>query len=170
MELKPVIVLTANPAILLLGMEVYIFRHIEATRLLPFTKKTKIRVDASLTEKYIDNILIPIASYHTISTKGLDIRKEERPCDCLLYVEETIYSTPLLRLNFRYGTELFTPQPTEEIKKFFSREVIEGKNIIYYFQRNTDVEKDHTKSSKTPDWNVLMILTSNYRRKHRRRA
>lgn len=142
MELKPVIVLTANPAILLLGMEVYIFRHIEATRLLPFTKKTKIRVDASLTEKYIDNILIPIASYHTISTKGLDIRKEERPCDCLLYVEETIYSTPLLRLNFRYGTELFTPQPTEEIKKFFSREVIEGKNIIYYFQRNTDVEEE----------------------------
>lgn len=70
MELKPVIVLTANPAILLLGMEVYIFRHIEATRLLPFTK-TKIRVDASLTEKYIDNILIPIASYHTISAKGL---------------------------------------------------------------------------------------------------
>lgn len=142
MELKPVIVLTANPAILLLGMEVYIFRHIEATRLLPFTKKTKIRVDASLTEKYIDNILIPIASYHTISTKGLDIRKEERPCDCLLYVEETIYSTPLLRLNFRYGTELFTPQPTGEIKKFFSREVIEGKNIIYYFQRNTDVEEE----------------------------
>lgn len=142
MELKPVIVLTANPAILLLGMEVYIFRHIEATRLLPFTKKTKIRVDASLTEKYIDNILIPIASYHTISTKGLDIRKEERPCDCLLYVEETIYSTPLLRLNFRYGSELFTPQPTGEIKKFFSREVIEGKSIIYYFQRNTDVEEE----------------------------
>ena len=142
MELKPVIVLTANPAILLLGMEVYIFRHIEATRLLPFTKKTKIRVDASLTEKYIDNILIPIASYHTISAKGLDIHKEERPCDCLLYVEETIYSTPLLRLNFRYGTELFTPQPTEEIKKFFSRKVIEGKNIIYYFQRNTDVEEE----------------------------
>lgn len=72
----------------------------------------------------------------------MDIRKEERPCDCLLYVEETIYSTPLLRLNFRYGTELFTPQPTEEIKKFFSREVIEGKNIIYYFQRNTDVEEE----------------------------
>ena len=110
--------------------------------MLPFTKKTKIRVDASLTEKYIDNILIPIASYHTISAKGLDIRKEERPCDCLLYVEETIYSTPLLRLNFRYGTELFTPQPTEEIKKFFSRKVIEGKNIIYYFQRNTDVEEE----------------------------
>ena len=72
----------------------------------------------------------------------MDIRKEERPCDCLLYVEETIYSTPLLRLNFRYGTELFTPQPTEEIKKFFSRKVIEGKNIIYYFQRNTDVEEE----------------------------
>ena len=45
-------------------------------------------------------------------------------------------------MNFRYGTELFTPQPTEEIKKFFSREVIEGKNIIYYFQRNTDVEEE----------------------------
>ena len=38
-ELKPVTTLTSNPAILLLGMEVYIFQHIESSRLLPFTKK-----------------------------------------------------------------------------------------------------------------------------------
>lgn len=142
MELKPAVVLTSNPAILLLGMEVYIFRHIEAVRLLPFTKKTHIRVDASFTEKYIDNILIPIASYHDINAQGLDIRKEEKHCDCLLYVEETIYSTPLLRLNFRYGNQLFTPQPATEVKKYFSRNTEDGKNIIYYFQRNTDKEEE----------------------------
>ncbi len=142
MELKPAVALTSNPAILLLGMEVYIFRHIEAARLLPFTKKAQICVDASFTEKYIDNILIPIASYHDIDVQGLDIRKEEKHCDCLLYVEETIYSAPLLRLNFRYDEQLFTPQPATEVKKYFSRNVEDGKNRICYFQRDTDKEEE----------------------------
>lgn len=142
MELKPAIVLTSSPAILLLGMEVYTFQHIEAARLLPFTKKTCIRVDASLIDKYIDNILIPIARYHDISVQGLDIREEKRGCECLLYVEETIYSTPLLRLNFRYGDELFTsPQSNGEIKKYFSRKTADGQNTIRYFLRAPGVEK-----------------------------
>lgn len=139
-ELKPVVTLIANPAILILGMEVYSFRHVEAARLLPFTKKTHIRVDASLTEKYIDNILIPIARYHEISVQGLDVCEEKMECECLLYVEETVYSAPLLRLNFRYGDTLFTPQKDESIKKYISRETKEGKSKIHYFRRDYDAE------------------------------
>lgn len=41
-ELKPVTVLTSSPAILLLGMELYFFPHIESTRVLPFTKKNRL--------------------------------------------------------------------------------------------------------------------------------
>ena len=73
MEQKPVVVLTSNPATLLLGMDLYTFSHIEASRLLPFTKKERISADASLTEKYIDNIIIPLARYHDISIQGLKV-------------------------------------------------------------------------------------------------
>ena len=141
-ELKPVTTLTSNPAILLLGMEVYIFQHIESSRLLPFTKKTHISVDASLTEKYIDNILIPVARYHNIDAQGLDVKKEKRICECLLYIEDTIYHTPLLRLNFRYGDQVFSPQPTDGIKRFIFRETQEGRSVIRYFRRTPDIEKE----------------------------
>lgn len=140
-ELKPVITLTSNPAILLLGMEVYIFRHIESSRLLPFTRKTHISVDASLTEKYIDNILIPVARYHNINVQGLDIRKEKRICECLLYIEETIYNTPLLRLSFRYGDQVFSPYTTDKPKRFIFRETQEGRSVIRYFGRTPDIER-----------------------------
>lgn len=45
-DLKPVVVLTSSPATLLLGMELYFFPHIESARILPFTKKRSISVDA----------------------------------------------------------------------------------------------------------------------------
>lgn len=142
MDLKPVATLISDPAILILGMDIYTFQHIEAARLLPFTKKTQIRVDASLTGKYIDNILIPIARYHDISVKGIDMQEDKKECECLLYVEETIYSTPLLRLNFRYGDELFTPQSGEGIKKYVTRDTVNGKNVVRYFQRDDRAESN----------------------------
>lgn len=111
MEQKPVVVLTSNPATLLLGMDLYTFSHIEASRLLPFTKKERISADASLTEKYIDNIIIPLARYHDISIQGLKVVREKRPCNAYLYLEDTIYNDTLLRLDFRYGEQSFSPQP-----------------------------------------------------------
>ena len=76
MEQKPVTVLTSNPATLLLGMDLFTVPHIEASRLLPFTKKERISVDASLTEKYIDNIMIPLAYYHEINIQGVKVIRE----------------------------------------------------------------------------------------------
>lgn len=114
MEQKPVVVLTSNPATLLLGMDLYTFSHIEASRLLPFTKKERISADASLTEKYIDNIIIPLARYHDISIQGLKVVREKRPCNAYLYLEDTIYNDTLLRLDFRYGEQSFSPQPSDE--------------------------------------------------------
>ena len=78
-ELKPVVVLTSSPATLLLGMELYFFPHIESARILPFTKKRSISVDALQIEKYIDNIVIPIARYHDIETHGLNITEKNVP-------------------------------------------------------------------------------------------
>ncbi len=75
-EHKPVVVVTTSQATLLLGMELYFFDHMESSRLMPFTKRTRITVDAEHLQKYIDNIIIPIARYHKISTRGLDISKD----------------------------------------------------------------------------------------------
>lgn len=141
-ELKPVVVLTSNPTTLLLGMELYRFPHIESSRLLPFTKKTRINVGAELTEKYIDNIVIPIARYHDIRIEGIHTVKDKRECEALLYLEDTIYNETLLRLDFRYGKERYTPQTTEEIKKIIAREEVDGKPAIRYFERDRHAEAE----------------------------
>lgn len=70
------------------------------------------------------------------------LKKEKRICECLLYIEDTIYHTPLLRLNFRYGDQVFSPQPTDGIKRFIFRETQEGRSVIRYFRRTPDIEKE----------------------------
>jgi len=137
-ELKPVIVLTSAPATLLLGMELHFFPHIESARILPFTKKRSISVDASQIEKYIDNIVIPIARYHDIETRGLDLIEEERTCEAVLSFEDTTYNGQVLQLGFRYDDQTFTPNSVTEMKKIVYRKPSGG---IFFFRRNITVEK-----------------------------
>ncbi|MDD3036364.1 DEAD/DEAH box helicase [Bacteroides sp.] len=137
-EQKPVIVLTSSPSTLLLGMELYFFPHIESTRILPFTKKRSISVDISQVEKYIDNIVIPIARYHDITTHGLDIIEEKYHCQAALILEDTVYDEQLLKLNFHYGDQSFAPDFNNEIKKIVYRK---KSGEIVFFQRHTASEK-----------------------------
>lgn len=140
-ERKPVLVLTSSPATLVLGMELYSFQHMEAPRLLPFTKKTRVTVNATFLQKYIDNIIIPIASYHEITTRGIDIAEEKRECQPLLCVEETIYEEPLLSLLFTYDDQTFVPDNSTERKKFIRREESGDGNALRYFCRDYETEQ-----------------------------
>lgn len=137
-EQKPVIVLTSTPSTLLLGMELYFFPHIESARILPFTKKRSISVDASQLEKYIDNILIPIARYHEIEIHGLNIVEEQRSCEALLTIENTVYDEQLLRLGFQYKDQTFAPDSAGEMKKIVYRK---ESGEVFFFQRDLIAEQ-----------------------------
>ena len=137
-EQKPVNVLTSMPATLSLGMELYFFPNIESSRLLPFTKKEVISVTTSETEKYIDNILIPIARYHKIKTEGLNLTEKKQNCEAMLIIENTIYDKQLLQLSFRYGDQTFTPDSNTGMKRIIYRNE-SGK--ICCFRRNANAEK-----------------------------
>lgn len=140
-EHKPAVVLTSEPATLLLGMELYTFAHMEAARLLPFTKRTRVTVDAVHLQKYIDNIIIPIATYHEIATSGLDISEEKRVCEPLLSVEETISNTVGLELRFRYADRTFAPGEDAEKKTFIYRNTDDDETAIRYFRRDSVAEE-----------------------------
>ncbi|HJD76274.1 MAG TPA: DEAD/DEAH box helicase [Bacteroides reticulotermitis] len=138
-ELKPVIALTSSPTTLFLGMHLYFFPHIESMRILPFTKKRSISVDASQTQKYIDNIVIPVARYHDITTRGLTIVEEKLSCEALLTIEDTVYGEQMIRLNYRYGTYNFTPGSADEMKKIIYRK---GTDEICFFLRDAGFEEN----------------------------
>lgn len=77
-------------------------------------------MNASQIEKYIDNIMIPIARYHEIETHGLNIIEEECSCEALLSLD-TIHGEQVLQLSFRYGDQVFTPDSAAEMKKIVYR-------------------------------------------------
>ena len=138
-EHKPVLVLTSSPATLLLGMELYFFPHIESARIIPFTKKKMISVPAVQIEKYIDSIIIPIARYHEITTQGVNITEETYTCEALLSLEDTIYGEQMLQLGFRYGEQLFPPDPMCEMKKIIYRK---ESGEIFFFRRDVTAEEE----------------------------
>ena len=135
---KPVIALTASPATLLLGMNLYFFPYIDSVRLLPFTKKKAISASAAQLEKYIDNIVIPIARYHDIETHGLNITEEECACEAVLSFEDATYNGQALQLVFRYGDQTFAPDSANEMKKIIYRKT---SGEIGFFPRNITVEE-----------------------------
>lgn len=137
-EQKPAIVLTSSPATLLLGMNLYFFPHIESMRLVPFTKKNTISADASQLDKYINNIVIPIARYHEIEMDGFDIVEEKREMKATLSLESTVYDAQVLQLSFRYGDELLAPQTTSHAKRIIYRD---DAGQILFFRRDTAAEE-----------------------------
>ena len=132
------VVLTSSPVTLLLGMELYFFPHIESARILAFTKKRSISVDASQIEKYIDNIVIPIARYHEIETHGLNIMEEKCACEAILSFEDVTYNGQALQLGFRYRDQIFTPDSAIEMKKIVYRKT---SGEICFFRRNMIMEE-----------------------------
>ena len=83
-----------------------------------------------------------VSEIKLVKESVLEVKKEKRICECLLYIEDTIYNTPLLRLNFRYGDQVFSPQPTDGKMRFIFRETQEGRSVIRYFRRTPDIEKE----------------------------
>lgn len=139
-EEKPVIVLTAAPTTsILLGMNLYFFPHIESMRVLPFTKKESISVNVSQVEKYIDNIVIPIARHHDVSIHGLKVTNEEHKGEALLVIEDTVCDEQLLRLGFRYNDHTFAPQQADEEGKIIYRK---SSDEIGFFCRNIVYESE----------------------------
>lgn len=141
LDKKPVTVLTSSYiTAIFLGNELFIFRDIEASRIIPFTNKAVVSVDVSLTDKYLEQIVLPVIRYHKVTSKGLNIVKESRNLEAILSVENNIYEKTLFSLAFRYGNQLFYPKEGN-IGKFATLVKEEEKSVIYYFDR--DVEKEN---------------------------
>ncbi|KAA6312653.1 hypothetical protein EZS27_036449, partial [termite gut metagenome] len=140
--------------------ELVVFHDIEASRLIPFTNKTTVSVDASLTEKYIEKIVLPIIRHHDITSRGLNIAEEHRACEALLALEESVYEETVLRLSFRYGDKTFTPDFSSGNKFVYTQEE-NGKTAVCYFFRDTATERRLMQQLK--DANLVRINESHFK-------
>ncbi|KAA6346846.1 hypothetical protein EZS27_005643 [termite gut metagenome] len=160
LEKKPVTIITPSPAHLLLGRELIAFHDIEASRLIPFTNKPTVSVDASLTEKYIEKIVLPIVRHHDITSQGLNIAEEHRACEALLVMEESVYEDMVLQLSFRYGDKTFTPDALSSSKFVYTQEE-DGKTAVRYFFRDRVTERRLVQQLK--EANLIRINESHFK-------
>lgn len=153
LEKKPVIVLVTEPAVLVLGHELLMFHNIHASRIIPFTNRAKVSVDASLTGKYLEAIVLPIIKYHRFSQEGLPIFREGRALEGILSAEkDMLYEKQVFRLIFRYADKDF--RPGAQASRAFSWMDKEN-NALHYFER--DLEKERFLLQKLRDLHLRLI-------------
>lgn len=140
-EKKPVIVLSSDPAILLAGMDVWIFHNLEARRVLPFTHKDTVRVETTQICKYLRNILLPVARFHPIGVEGIEVHTSRETCHPVLSIEDSIYTDSLLHLRYRYGNDWFDRPATQPGERQVWLEEKEGKPWIRILKRSYTAEQ-----------------------------
>ena len=132
-EEKPAIAITSLPSTLALGMNLYFFEHLPATLLMPFTKKEMITIATKTIDKYIDNILLPIAHYYPSTVEGVDFEKIEYPCQPILFFEMPNSDTQWLRLGFKYNDKIFNVNPVKTKAKHLFTRITSDCIGLYYF-------------------------------------
>jgi hypothetical protein len=115
----------------MLGRELHVFNHIEASRILPFTHKAQVSVDASLSEKYMENIVLRPC---VIITLRLRVRHCRRAVSCEPHL--TVNLTPGLDwgiwLHFTYGDQEFTHNACATAKIARLDNTTENIRIVYF--------------------------------------
>lgn len=161
LEKKPVVVLTASPASLLLGNELHMFRDISSMRIIPFTNKVRVSVSASETDKYLEKVVLPVLRYHDITHSGLRIFEEKRTCEPVLSVEENVYDSTVLKLSFRYGDETFYPGSALNRKAAKINHDENGKASIFYYLR--DIEKEQRLVHFLKESHLVLVGDSHFK-------
>jgi SNF2 family DNA or RNA helicase len=158
-EKKPVIILTSQPACIMAKDELLIFRDIEASRLLPFFNKNTVEVPASMTGKYMQQIVLPAMERFEVKASGIDITEEHTHRKAELSIEKSVLQQPLLRLRFLYDEHSFAPGEISQ-KKYVRIEERNEKFFIYYFTRDILWEEQCVKQLK--DWGLKQIADSQF--------
>jgi len=156
---KPVIILASHPAVILAKDELIEFKDIEASRLLPFFNKNIVEVPASMTEKYMEQIVIPALEQFQVDFSGFNVIEDRFQKKAKLSIEKSILQEPLLKLKFQYGNHNFTPGQNA-LKKYPRIEQVDGKYDIHYFSRNCKWEK--LCIDKLKSWGLKQIGDSQF--------
>lgn len=138
---RPVLVLCARPAILVLGSDLLVFKCIEMPKLNPFLEKTVVEVSASETRRYMEKIVLPMMVRYPVSASGFNVTEECRSCVAELSVSPSVLERPVLKLRFSYGDAFFSPG--QRMLRCYPRlEDEAGKPIVRYFKRDSGREQE----------------------------
>lgn len=140
LQRKPVVLLSASPAIWVQGNELLAFKKLHATRLLPFLDKPYVEVPLTQAKVYLEKIVFPLMVDYPVRLAGIEMHKEERACQAELSVERGDGDQVVLQLRFRYGNRCFyAGQLADRIYPHL--EEVDGELAVYTFTRDSAKER-----------------------------
>ena len=135
---KKIIELSVNPAVLLIGRNLYCFRDIDSRKFRPFVNKNSIKVPARNVDQYMKTFVRNCIMHHYVSAYGFKILRRENNCKPILCVEQTIIGYAF-RLYFAYGERRYA---YNELTKRVDLEREDDNYIFYTCQRNSEAEEN----------------------------
>lgn len=151
---KRYMLFSSKPAIFLLDNQLFTFKRIEASKLIPFLTRKYVEVPLADTEKYLEMIALPLISNYPASASGFDMINEQHTCVPELSLERSLEDKPALQLRFRYGDRYFSPGERNQFA-YPRLERVDGKPVICYFTR--DLRLEQTYISLLRQWDFRQI-------------
>lgn len=140
LQIKPGIILSNQPCIVLLGNEIHCVENIEAKRLTPFFIKDYIEVPAHSEEMYLKNFVLKTLMEYEVRIQGINVERRVPSRQACLSLERDLNQEFVLSLSFRYGShDVFSSDDNR--KKIARLEDNDGETSIYWYERDMDWEK-----------------------------
>ncbi len=138
LQQEPVVILSQEPCIILLGNAIHRVENIESKKLTPFFTKTHIEVPASSEKAYIQNFVLKTIPNYDVRIEGLEMKYRSPHKQAVLVLEENVRREFVFSLFFQYDNQRFNP--AQKRKKIVGLEESDGSETICWFDRDLDWE------------------------------
>ncbi|PLX23885.1 MAG: helicase SNF2, partial [Marinilabiliales bacterium] len=103
---KSGIILTQNPCRIIIDSNLFIFKDIDAKKLLPFFNKDCIHIPKSSEKKWFETFALESIKQYNVKAKGFDINKVITIKEAELSFEYDLQANPTLILSFIYNKQV----------------------------------------------------------------
>lgn len=136
---KPYLVISSEPAILIVGKDLWVFKQVRAGRIIPFLDRDYVEAPQEETEKYLRKIIIPMMNEYPIELSGIDLVEKKTDKQARLSLH-TSFSSPALELRFLYGERAFSP--ASQVQPMYTElEKAEGRFYLAFLKRDLEWER-----------------------------
>ncbi len=137
---KQALMISHKPCWLLLDNKVYKFSHeIDSKKLVPFFTKKYIEIPHKSEKMYFETFVKNAIKNFDVKATGFDVIETEPTPESILSLEQDLEGSIVLKLDFKYGDNLFNENNTENFSVSLQTE---NNNYIYYkTYRDKELEK-----------------------------
>ncbi|MDR1408599.1 MAG: DEAD/DEAH box helicase [Tannerella sp.] len=105
LNVRPAVVISDSPAIVLLGKDIHCITQIDAKKLTPFFTRACVRIPPLSEEIYLKSFVFKIMQQYEVQIEGLPVRRTHPPKKAFLSLEKDLRQELALILSFRYGED-----------------------------------------------------------------